>query len=422
MKPSSRLTTGKTNKHITDGAIMRTTELAKGIYWVGAIDWDVRDFHGYSTYRGTTYNAFLIVDDKITLFDTVKSSHIEDLLRHIRAIVDPEKIDYLVVNHVEMDHSGSLPEMMEIIKPEKLICSPMGHKALLDHFHREDWPYEVVKSGDEISIGRRTIQFLETRMLHWPDSMFSYIKEDGILFSSDAFGQHYATSERFDDEVSMPEVMHESAKYYANILYLYSPLIRKLLKQVSEMNLDIKMIAPDHGVIWRSHIGSILKAYDEWSRNTFEKKALVIYDTMWHSTEEMAKAIAIGLEETGVSTSMINLKVHHRSDVMTEILKARAVILGSSTLNNGLLPRMAGFLMYMRGLKPANKIGASFGSYGWSGEAVNLMNNSLLEMKIDVIEEGLRLKYVPAAEQLEECREMGRRIGQAVLDSSDADE
>jgi flavorubredoxin len=321
-----------------------------------------------------------------------------------------------------MDHSGSLPEMMEIIKPEKLICSPMGHKAILEHFHREDWPYEVVKSGDEISIGKRTIQFLETRMLHWPDSMFSYIKEDGILFSSDAFGQHYATSERFDDEASMPEVMHESAKYYANILYLYSPLIRKLLKTVSEMNLDIKMIAPDHGVIWRSHIGSILKAYDEWSRNTFDKKALVIYDTMWHSTEEMAKAIAIGLEETGVSTSMINLKVHHRSDVMTEILKARAVILGSSTLNNGLLPRMAGFLMYMRGLKPANKIGASFGSYGWSGEAVNLMNTSLLEMKIDVIEEGLRLKYVPAAGQLEECREMGRRIGQAVLDSSNEGE
>jgi flavorubredoxin len=401
---------------------MRTTELAKGIYWVGAIDWDVRDFHGYSTYRGTTYNAFLIVDEKITLFDTVKSSHIEDLLRHIRAIVDPEKIDYLVVNHVEMDHSGSLPEMMEIIKPEKLICSPMGHKAILDHFHREDWPYEVVKSGDEISLGKRTIQFLETRMLHWPDSMFSYIKEDGILFSSDAFGQHYATSERFDDEASMPEVMHESAKYYANILYLYSPLIRKLLKTVSEMNLDIKMIAPDHGVIWRSHIGSILNAYDEWSRNTFDKKALVIYDTMWHSTEEMAKAIAVGLEETGVSTRMINLKVHHRSDVMTEILKARAVILGSSTLNNGLLPRMAGFLMYMRGLKPANKIGASFGSYGWSGEAVNLMNTSLLEMKIDVIEEGLRLKYVPAGEQLEECREMGRRIGQAVLDSSNEGE
>ena len=401
---------------------MRTTELAKGIYWVGAIDWDVRDFHGYSTYQGTTYNAFLIIDEKITLFDTVKRTHMDDLLRHIRAIIDPAKIDYLVVNHVEMDHSGALPEMMEIIKPEKLICSPMGYKAIVGHFHREDWPFEIVKTGDEISMGKRTIQFLETRMLHWPDSMFSYIKEDGILFSSDAFGQHYATSERFDDEVPLAEVMHESAKYYANILFPYSPLIRKLLKTVSEMNLDIKMIAPDHGVIWRSHIGSIINAYDDWSRNKSAKKALIIYDTMWHSTESMAKAVAVGLEETGVSTSMVNLKVHHRSDVMTQVLGAKAVILGSSTLNNGLLPRMAGFLMYMRGLKPTNKFGACFGSYGWSGEAVSLMNSALLEMKIDVIEEGLRLKYVPDGPQLEECREMGKRIGQAVQSSYDDSE
>ncbi len=396
---------------------MRTTELAKGIYWVGAIDWDVRDFHGYSTYKGTTYNAFLIIDEKITLFDTVKRSHMDDLLRHIRAIIDPAKIDYLVVNHVEMDHSGSLPEMMEIIKPEKLICSPMGYKAIVGHFHREDWPYEIVKSGDEISMGQRTIQFLETRMLHWPDSMFSFIKEDGILFSSDAFGQHYATSERFDDEVALSDVMHESAKYYANILCPYSPLIRKLLKTVGEMNLDIKMIAPDHGVIWRSHMASIIKAYDDWSQNKSDKKALVIYDTMWHSTEKMAKSVAAGLEEAGVSTSMVNLKVHHRSDVMTQVLGAKAVILGSSTLNNGLLPRMAGFLMYMRGLKPTNKFGASFGSFGWSGEAVSLMNSALLEMKIEVIEEGLRLKYVPDAAHLEDCRQMGMRIGQAVMSS-----
>ena len=175
---------------------MHTIELAQGIYWVGAVDWDVRDFHGYSTNRGTTYNAFLIIDEKVTLIDTVKHSHLDDLLRHVRAIIDPAKIDYLIVNHVEMDQSGSLPELMEIIQPEKLFCSPMGHKAILDHFHREDWPFEIVKSGTEISLGERTIQFLETRMLHWPDSMFSFIKEDGILFSSDAFGQHYATSER----------------------------------------------------------------------------------------------------------------------------------------------------------------------------------------------------------------------------------
>ncbi len=396
---------------------MSTTELAKGIYWVGAIDWDVRDFHGYSTYRGTTYNAFLIVDEKVTLFDTVKSSHIDEMLRNIRQIIDPAKIDYIVVNHVEMDHSGGLPKMMDIVKPEKLICSPMGQKAIIDHFHREDWPFEVVKSGNEISLGKRTIQFLETRMLHWPDSMFSFIKEDGILFSSDAFGQHYATSERFDDQVDMSEVMHESAKYYANILYLYSPLIKKLLATVNSLNLDIKMIAPDHGVIWRKNLNKILEAYDHWSRNEAGKKVLVIYDSMWHSTESMAQAVEAGLRETGVSTRLINLKVHHRSDVMTEVLGAKAVVLGSSTLNNGLLPRMAGFLMYMRGLKPTNKFGATFGSYGWSGEAVGLMNTALQDMRIDVIEEGLRMKYVPDEQKLKECVELGRRVGKRVIES-----
>ncbi len=397
---------------------MSNTELAKGIYWVGAIDWDVRDFHGYSTYKGTTYNAFLIVDKKVTLFDTVKRSHLDELLRNIRAIIDPAKIDYLVVNHVELDHSGSLPEIMDIVKPERLFCSPMGQKAILEHFHREDWPFEVVKSGSEISLGKRTIQFLETRMLHWPDSMFSFIKEEGILFSSDAFGQHYASSERYDDEVDLSEIMHESAKYYANILYLYSPLLRKLLATVNELNLNIKMIAPDHGVIWRTNPRTILEAYEKWSRNESARKALIIYDSMWHSTEKMAHAIGAGLKEAGVGTSMINLKVHHRSDVMTQVLGAKAVIIGSSTLNNGLLPRMAGFLMYMRGLKPTNKFGAAFGSFGWSGEAVGLINAALKDMKIEVIEDGLRLKYVPDPEQLEECVEMGRRIGKRVLESS----
>jgi len=209
---------------------MITTELAKGIYSVGAIDWDVRDFHGYSTYKGTTYNSFLVVDKKVTLFDTVKRSHLDELLQNIRAIIDPEKIDYIVVNHVELDHSGSLPEMVQLIKPEKIICSPMGKKALIDHFHCEDWPFEVVKSGDEISLGKRTVHFIETRMLHWPDSMFSFIKEDGILFSSDAFGQHYATTERFDDEVPLSEVMKESAKYYANIVLPYGSQVLKVFE------------------------------------------------------------------------------------------------------------------------------------------------------------------------------------------------
>lgn len=393
---------------------MNRNELAKGVHWVGGIDWNVRDFHGYSTLRGTTYNAFLIIDEKVTLIDTVKHSHLEDLLRHVSAIIDPEEIDYLVLNHVEMDHSGSLPAVMEIINPEKLICSPMGYKTILSHFYRDDWPYEIVTSGTEICLGKRTLQFMETRMLHWPDSMFSYLKEDGILFSSDAFGQHYATSERFDDEVILSEVWQESAKYYANILYLFSPLVIKLLKSLNELNLNITMIAPDHGVIWRTHHEKILEQYQKWSTGECREKALVIYETMWHSTETMAKAIASGIEEEDVATELINLKFHHRSDILAKILNAKAVILGSPTLNNGLLPEMAGFLMYMRGLKPINKIGAAFGSYGWSGESVKLLTSALIDMKIELIEDGILHKYVPDSATLKECNAMGHRIGKAI--------
>jgi len=386
-------------------------ELAKNVHWVGAVDWLIRDFHGYSTYRGTTYNAYLIMDEKITLIDTVRKSCKSDLLHRIRNIVDLEKIDYLVVNHVEMDHSGSLPEVIDLIKPEKVICSKMGHKALLKHFHQEDWPYHIVSPGEELSLGEKTLSFMETRMLHWPDSMFTYIKENQILFSSDAFGQHLATSERFDDEVNQDVLMHECAKYYANILTLYSPLVKKLIAKVQEMNLPITTIAPDHGVIWRSNPGKILDAYSRWCVHEGRGNALIIYDTMWHSTEIMAKAVADGLQDEGISYKLLNLRVSHRSDVMTDVLQASAVVLGCPTLNNGLLPRMAGFLMYMRGLKPTNKIGAAFGSYGWSGEAVKLMNQAMSEMKFIICHEGLRVQYVPEHDQLSECVELGRTVG-----------
>jgi len=398
---------------------MKTVEIKNNIHWVGAIDWNVRDFHGYSTWEGTTYNAFLVKDEKITLFDTVKKSHISDLLHHINQLMDPAAIDYLIINHVEMDHSGALPEIVERIRPEKIFCSKMGKKAIEEHFHPKGWPLEAVATGDSISLGTKTVQFLETRMLHWPDSMFSYLPDDKLLISSDAFGQHLASSERFDDEVDFSELMDHTAKYYANILTLYSPLIRKLLAKVKEMGLEIDMIAPDHGVIWRSHLEDVIKAYDNWSQNRGRRKALVIYDTMWKSTEKMAKAITTGINMEGVDVKLINLAVTHRSDVMTDVLNAKAVILGSATLNNGLLPRMAGFLMYMRGLRPTNKIGAAFGSYGWSGEAVKLMNNAMEEMKFDIVEPGLRFKYVPDHEKLKECLEMGRRIGKAVVEQTD---
>ena len=395
---------------------MQPIELTKNVYWVGAVDWLTRDFHGYSTNRGTTYNAYLIVDEKVTLIDTVKAGHRSDLMHRIRNIIDPKKIDYLVVNHVEMDHSGALPEVIKEIEPEKIICSKMGHKALLKHFHQEDWPYHIVTPGEEMSLGKKTLSFLETRMLHWPDSMFTYIKEDQILFSSDAFGEHLATSERFDDEVNQDVLMFEATKYYANILTLYSPLVKKLIAKVAEMNLPIKMIAPDHGVIWRGNPGKIIDAYSRWCVHEGKGNALVIYDTMWHSTEMMAKAIADGLQDKGIGYKLIDLQVNHRSDVMTDVLEASAIILGCPTLNNGLLPRMAGFLMYMRGLRPTNKIGAAFGSYGWSGESVKLMNKAMGEMKLTMVHEGLKVQYVPEHTHLKECVELGQTVGQALND------
>jgi flavorubredoxin len=398
---------------------MKAQEIKKDIFWVGAVDWNIRDFHGYSTYKGTTYNSYLIKDEKIALFDTVKKSHVSDLLHHINQLTDPSKIDYIIVNHVEMDHSGGLPEIVERVKPEKIYCSKMGLKAIKDHFHPKDWPLEAVESGGSISLGKKTVQFLETRMLHWPDSMFSYIPEDKLLISSDAFGQHLATSERFDDEVDFSVLMEQTTKYYANILTLFSPLIQKLLAKVTDMNLDIDMIAPDHGVIWRSHVKDVLAAYNDWSQHKGQRKTLVIYDTMWESTEKMAKAITTGINMEGVSIKLINLAHAHRSDVMTDILDAKAVVLGCATLNNGLLPRMAGFLMYMRGLRPTNKIGAAFGSYGWSGEGVKLMNAAMEEMKFNIIEPGLRIKYVPDHESLKPCVEMGQRIAKAVIEQTD---
>ena len=384
------------------------------IFWVGAVDWQIRDFHGYSTQKGSSYNAYLVMDERIALFDTVKNGFQSDLLHNIRRLTDPEKIDYIIVNHVEMDHSGSLPEIIDRVKPVKIFCSKKGKQALLDHFKAENWPLEVVKSGDELNLGKRTVTFLETRMLHWPDSMFSYLKEDKLLISSDAFGQHWATSERFADEVDEPQLFRHAAKYFANILMLYAPLILKLLGTVQEMALEIDTIAPDHGLIWRRNPEKIINAYAHWSRQECSRKALIIYDTMWKSTDLMAKAIADGLLQEGISIQLLDLKNNHRSDIMTEALEAKALIFGSATLNNSMLPTMADMLNYIGGLRPANRIGAAFGSYGWSGEAVKDINKALEAMKVSVVDPGMRVKYVPTHEDLHQCVELGRKIGKAI--------
>ena len=393
---------------------MPPIEVLKDIYWVGAVDWNIRDFHGYSVDKGSSYNAFLAIDDKVTLFDTVKRGFKNDLIDNIRQIIEPAEIDYLIVNHVEMDHSGLISEIADLVQPEKIICSEMGKKNLLAHFHQEEWPYEAVKTGDTVSLGKRSVQFIETRMLHWPDSMFSYIPEDRLLISSDAFGQHLASSERFDDQVDLSMLLGHAAKYYANIILPYSTLVQKLLAQVREIGLKIDMIAPDHGLIWRKNPQKILEHYDMWSQQKSKVKALVIYDTMWHSTEMMAKAIVEGLVEQGVSAQLFDLSTNHRSDIITEVLDAGALIIGSSTLNNGMLPHMADLLHYMKGLRPAKKIGAAFGSYGWSGEAVKLITTAMEEMKFEILDPGIKVQYVPQDDDLKKCADLGRKIARTL--------
>ena len=392
---------------------MKPVEIAKDVYDVGVNDWNIRDFHGYSTEQGTSYNAFLIVDDKIVLIDTVKKEFAGQLLENIAKIVDPKKIDYVISNHTEMDHSGGLPRILHYIGEDKpLYCSKMGLKNLSQHFPQQ-WNYHGVENGEELSLGKRTLMFLETRMLHWPDSMFTYVKEDKILFSSDAFGQHYAGYEKFDDQIG-DSIMPHAKKYFANILLLYSPLILKLLEKVTELGLEIDMICPDHGIIWRKDPGRIINAYAKWSSQAPEKKAVVVYDTMWHSTEAMAEAIAQGIVDEGVIARPIHIRSSHRSEIMTEVLDARAVIVGSPTINNQLFPTVSDFLTYMKGLKPQNKIGAAFGSYGWSGESVKLINKELEAMKFDVIDPGIRIQYVPDQEGKDACFELGRKIGKAI--------
>ncbi|HIJ78401.1 MAG: flavodoxin domain-containing protein [Desulfobulbaceae bacterium] len=394
---------------------MAAIEVKENIYWVGAVDWNIRDFHGYSTESGTSYNAYLIKDEKTVLFDTVKKELKGDLLHHLRQIIDPSKIDYLVVNHVEMDHSGSLPEIIELIKPEKIFCSPMGKKAIIEHFHREDWPLEVVKSGDSISLGKRSVQFIETKMLHWPDSMFSYIPEDKLLISSDAFGHHWATSERFDDEVDTDQLMKHAAKYYANILMIFSPVVQKLLAQVKEMNLEIEIIAPDHGIIWRKSPRMIIEAYDRWSRYEAKEKVVIIYDSMWHSTEKMAKTIMNALQREGIKhVKLLHARRAHRSDIITEILDAGAIILGSPTLNNNIMPAMADILTYLKGLRPKHKVAAAFGSFGWSGESVKHLNNYLEEIGLETVHPGVKIKNVPTHDSLKDCTELGTAVARAL--------
>ena len=396
---------------------MEAVQLTDKVYWVGAVDFGVRDFHGYRTSDGSTYNAYLILDDKITLVDTVKKEFLPELLSRISKIVDPRRIDQVVCNHAEMDHSGGLPGLMEIIGREKpVFVSKMGEKALKGHFSESALNYRTVVSGDRLELGRLSLEFLETRMIHWPDSMFSFCPQLGLLFSQDAFGMHLATSRRFDDEVSRCVWSYEALKYFANILTPYATPIAALLKTVTDSGLaaKIKVICPDHGLIWRANPGEIVGLYAQWTRQTPSRKAVIIYDTMWKSTEKMAGELADTLGSLGVLTRLMNLKANHRSDVVTEVYTAGAVLIGSPTINNDLYPTVADMLCYLRGLRFQNKIGGAFGSYGWSGEAAKLVQAALGEMKYQLPAKEVRFQWAPVEADLEPVRELARTVAQAL--------
>lgn len=386
---------------------MKPLEIKKGIYWVGAIDWDLRNFHGYSTQLGSTYNSYLVIDKKIVLVDTVKHYMFEEMLERIKKIIDPSKIDYVISNHTEMDHSGSIPEIMDIAKNAVIICSPNGEKGLKKHF-KKDWKFKVVNTGDSINIGKRNLNFVLMQMVHWPDSMATYIPEDKLLLPNDAFGQHIASCERFDDEYGWDRVRIEAAKYYANIVLPFGAQVNKALEAVS--GLDINMIAPSHGLMWRSHIKDIIGLYKKWANNVYDKKAVIVYDTMWHSTEKMAYAIKDVFEEKDIPCEIKNLQASHISDVMASILEAKYICVGSPTLNNGMLPTVAAFLTYIKGLAPKNRIGIAFGSYGWGGQAVSDIENILEAAKFELPVKGLKIQWVPDETELEELKDKLRLL------------
>jgi flavorubredoxin len=386
---------------------MKSVEIKPGIYWVGGIDWNLRDFHGYKTRRGSTYNSYLIIDEKTVLVDTVKNYLLDEMLSRIREIVDPSQIDYLISNHVEMDHSGGISGVLKFAPRARVITSPQGQKGLRRHF-KSDWNFQVVKSGETLKIGRRTLQFFLTPMVHWPDSMATYVPQEKLLLPNDAFGQHIATAARFDDQIGWDIVHEEAARYYANIVLPYGEQVKKALDTLSGLNIE--MIAPSHGLIWRRFLPHILEAYQRWAKNESDKKALIVYDSMWGSTERMAYSLREGLEAGDVPVTMRSLKTNHISDIMTDVLLSKLILVGSPTLNSGMLPTVGAFLTYLKGLRPKGRLGFAFGSYGWGGQAVGEVEKVLRELNWQIPVSGVNLLYVPDDEELDGVKEQGSQL------------
>ncbi len=390
----------------------KAVKIKENVWWVGAIDWNLRNFHGYLTPRGTTYNAYLIVDEKIALVDTCKAPFADELIARISSVVSPEKIDYVISNHVEMDHSGALPAIRNAAPNAKFIADKRAVQDLNRHY-KSSWEFQTVKTGDTLSLGKRSLTFLEVPMVHWPDSMMTYCPEEKLLFPNDAFGQHLASFERFDDEHDLEDIKREAKKYYANIVMPLGAPATKALDAAGK--LDIEMIAPSHGVIWRKHLADIVSCYKDWSVNKTKAKALIVYDTMWNSTENMASSIAEGLTSEGVETKIFNLRFSDISEIVAESLDSRAIIVGSPTLNNGMLSTVGGFLTYLKGLKPKGRIGYAFGSFGWGGGASKAIEAELVATGIEIAMPALDIKYVPDDNELIRCFEAGKNMAAEVL-------
>ncbi|MFP4393108.1 MAG: FprA family A-type flavoprotein [Desulfohalobiaceae bacterium] len=394
---------------------MQPIQIKPNVYWVGVVDWNLRDFHGYSqTRQGTSYNAYVVLDDKITLFDTVSAGYQEEFLHSLSQIIDPGKIDYLVVNHGEPDHAGSLPYIVQHTQPERIFCSKMGQKFIQGRFNTQGWPLETVNSEQVLSLGSKSVQFLETRMLHWPDSMVSYIPEDKLLISQDAFGQNIASTKVLDQEQDWPSLKQEMATYFANIILPYSSNVFKSLQKIQELGWEIDMIAPDHGLVLQKYVADAVSAYQEFAAQKPKAKAVIFYDTMWKSTETMARTLASALGEQGLEVKVFHLKRWHHSEVMAQVWDAAAILAGSPTHNNGIMPLVADMLTYMQGLKPQNKLGAAFGSYGWSGESPRIIQDWLQKMGMETVLDPIRILHVPGDQNLLDVSEKARTLAQSI--------
>ncbi len=394
--------------------------IKNNVYWVGKVDWEIRRFHGdeYSTHRGTTYNSYLIKDEKTALIDTVWSPFDLEFIENLSQHVSLRQIDYIVINHAEVDHSGGLAELMGHIPDTPVYCTQNGLKSLKGHFHK-DWNFVPVKTGDKLSLGKKELIFIEAPLLHWPDSMFSYLTDENILFSSDAFGQHLATDMLYNNLVDQAELFQESIKYYANILTPFSELVEKKIGELKSLNLPVDMICPSHGVIWRDNPLQIVAKYLDWSRSYKENQITIVYDTMWNGTRNMAEWIARGIKSADdrVTVKLFNISRSDKNDVVTEIFKSKALLVGSPTINRGILSAVAGFMEQIRGLKFRGKKAAAFGTYGWSGESVEIINKKLEEAGFELLDGGMKSTWNPDEKSLKECFDFGRGVALKTIHS-----